>query len=230
MSLLNVGSGAVATTTAGPWASMIYAASTDSGLVVIDLGWFGGARGLRRMTKTLGTTPDGLRWVFLTHAHRDHIGAWRSVRRARFALGNAEVPYFAGAARYAGFIPRVGDRLISYARPSVGELQLVPIVSDTSFVLGRDTLRAFPLAGHTAGSVAYLFRGILFVGDAGNWRLLSGFRGARAEFSDDVGQSRRSMASLWKRIDAAGLQVSAVCTAHAKCAPADSALRARLLR
>src|SRR6202008_4186594 len=38
---------AVAFTTTGPWRSMIYAARTDSGVVVVDLGWAGAGGKLR---------------------------------------------------------------------------------------------------------------------------------------------------------------------------------------
>ena len=75
---------------------------------------------------------------------------------------------------------------------------------------------------------AYLFRGILFGGDAVNWRPGSGFQGARAEFSDSVAQNRESLRSLWQRL-AVG-EVRVMCTAHGKCALADSALRQRVLR
>ena len=88
-------------------------------------------------------------------------------------------------------------------------------VRDTLFVLGADTVFAYPVPGHTPGSTAYVFRGILFVGDAMNWRPFTGWSGARPEMSDDVAESDRSLAALWRRLPPGSVHV--VCTAHAKC-------------
>lgn len=219
---------AVAATTTGPWASMIYVAHTDSGVIAIDLGWTGSEDVLPESLRRLNATPSDVRFVFLTHAHRDHIAAWPLVRQARFALGRDEVPFFAGSATYAGWAAKMGDELNSYPRPTEGELALVPVVSDTAFILGRDTVFAFLVPGHTAGSTAYLFRGILFGGDAINWRPGSGFQGARPEFSDSVAQSRESLKALWGRLPLARVRI--MCSAHGKCAVADSALRDRVTR
>jgi glyoxylase-like metal-dependent hydrolase (beta-lactamase superfamily II) len=219
---------AVAATTTGPWASMIYLARTDSGVIAIDLGWTGVEQVLPMSLQQLDATPADVRFVFLTHAHRDHIAGWPLVRQATFAVAAAEVPGFTGAVGYKGWAAKMSDELNEYQRPKVGELSLVTFASDTAFVLGRDTLHAFPIPGHTPGSTAYLFRGILFGGDAINWRPGSGFQGARPEFSDSVAQSRESLRALWERLPPERVRV--VCSAHGKCAAADSALRERVLR
>jgi glyoxylase-like metal-dependent hydrolase (beta-lactamase superfamily II) len=218
----------VAVTTTGPWASMIYVARTDSGLVAIDLGWTGADDALRDATARLGGTPADVRWAFLTHAHRDHIAAWPLVRQARFVLGAAEVPFFTGDSAYRGWITSLSDDLNEYPVPRPGELDLLPLGADSTIVLGADTVRAFILPGHTPGSMAYLFRGILFGGDAINWRPGQGFQGARPEFSDSVEQSRESMRMLWKRLPDGMIRIA--CSAHGKCAVADSALRAATVR
>lgn len=219
---------AVAATTTGPWASMIFMARTDSGLIAIDLGWTGYDDVLPALARSLGGTPADVRFVFITHAHRDHIAGWPLVRQARFVIGAAEIPALIGTASYSGWATRIGDAVNEYPHPKPGELALEPVTADTAIVLGRDTVHAFPIPGHTAGSVAYLFRGILFGGDAVNWRAGSGFQGARPEFSDSVEQSRESLAALWQRLPLSRTRI--LCTAHGKCALADSALRQQVLR
>ena len=219
---------AVAATTTGPWASMIYLARTDSGIIAIDLGWTGHEVVLPRLARQLGADPADVRFVFLTHAHRDHIAAWPLVRQARFALADAEAPGLTGAAGYKGWATKMTDDLNDYPRPKDGEVTLITFASDTSFALGRDTLHAFPIPGHTPGSTAYLFRGVLFGGDAINYRPGSGFQGARPEFSDSVDQSRESLRALWQRLSPDRVRI--MCSAHGKCALADSALRERVIR
>ena len=219
---------AVAATTTGPWASMIYVARTDSGVIAIDLGWTGSEEVLPRLLRAIDATPSDVRFVFLTHAHRDHIAAWPLVRQARFILGAAEASVFTGTGNYTGWAVKMSDEWNEYPRPKPGELSLGTIAADTAIALGRDTVFAFPVPGHTPGSTAYLFRGIFFGGDAINWRPGSGFQGARPEFSDSVAQSRESLRALWHRLPARRVRI--MCTAHGKCAAADSALRERVLR
>jgi glyoxylase-like metal-dependent hydrolase (beta-lactamase superfamily II) len=207
---------------------MIYLARTDSGVIAIDLGWTGYEDVLPGLARELGAEPKDVRFVFLTHAHRDHIAAWPLVRQARFAMAQAEVPGFTGSAGYAGWATKMSDELNDYPHPRPDEVALVTFTADTSFALGRDTVFAFPIPGHTPGSTAYLFRGVLFGGDAINWRPGSGFQGARPEFSDSVDQSRESLRALWQRLSPERVRI--MCSAHGKCALADSSLRERVLR
>ena len=219
---------AVAVTTTGPWASMIYVARTDSGVIAIDLGWTGYERLMPSALEGINAEPADVRFVFLTHGHRDHIAAWPLVRQATFLVGAGEVPMLTSDSGYSGWATRLCDEIKDYPRPGPGELHVTGMSSDTSIVLGRDTLYAFSIPGHTPGSMAYLFRGILFGGDAINWRPGSGFQGARPEFSDSVEQSRESLRSLWQRLP--GERVRIMCSAHGKCAISDSVLRRRVVR
>ena len=230
MQLLPSAPRAAATTTAGPWASMIFAARTDSGVFLIDLGWGDAADGVRSVLGQIGANPSDVRWAFITHAHRDHIAGWTHVPQATFVLGRDEVPLFTGTASYKGLVPRLADNLNGYRRPTRSEVTVLAVGGDTLFAFGRDTLRAYAVPGHTPGSTAYLFRETLFVGDAANWGVVRGFRGALTMYSDSVALSRASMRSLLARLDSSGVPWRTLCTAHGKCSVADSSLRARITR
>ncbi len=219
---------AVAVTTSGSWASMIYLARTDSGVIAIDLGWTGAAAALERGTRRLSAKPSDVRFAFITHAHRDHIGGWPNVRAARFVLGLPELPYFVGTAPYQGLVPSGAEWVSVTERPQSADISVTGISQDTSFVLGSDTLWAFLVPGHTPGSTVYLFRGILFGGDAVNYRPFTGFQGARPEMSDNPVQSRASIAALWQRVDTT--RVKFICSAHGKCARNSDDLRRALAK
>ena len=221
---------AAATTTAGPWASMIFAARTDSGVLMIDLGWGNAAKGVRSVLEQIGAAPSDVRWAFITHAHRDHIAGWTAVPQATFVLGRDEVPLFTGTASYRGFVPRLADNMNEYRRPTSGEVTVLALGGDTLFALGRDTLRAYTVPGHTPGSTAYVVRETLFIGDAANWGVVQGFRGALRMYADSVDQNRASLRSLLARLDSTGVRWRTLCTAHGKCSVGDSALRARIVR
>jgi glyoxylase-like metal-dependent hydrolase (beta-lactamase superfamily II) len=207
---------AVAFTTAGPWRSMVYAARTDSGVILVDLGWVGAGHKLRGKLRSLGAVPADVTDVFLTHSHRDHIRAWKTVRGARFHLWMPEEPLFEGTRRHADLPSRAGRGAFGDAGPRPGEVDVRPFAYDTTFVIGRDTVRAYSSPGHTAGSATYLFRGILFVGDAVARKPLRGFGGADPAFSADTKQNRQSLLGLFARVPME--RVRWVCNAHGKCA------------
>jgi hydroxyacylglutathione hydrolase len=202
--------------TGGTTTSMIYVARTSEGVLVIDLGWTGYRRPLKHALEELGVTNRDVRWVFVTHAHRDHVSAWRAFRSATFFLAEPEVPLFVGKKLPRAWIPRIADRLKPPGRPRAGEIALHSFNDDTTFVFGSDTLRAYLVTGHTAGSAAYLFRGTLFAGDAVSWATMGEFGPAMLQYSDRPRAADRNLARLWTRLPSGGVRY--VCTAHARCA------------
>jgi hypothetical protein len=64
--------------------------------------------------------------------------------------------------------------------------------------------------------MVYLFRGVLFVGDAMTFSHWRGFGPAKRGFTDDRSLAVRSLAALWARLPAGAVRY--VCTAHAHCA------------
>jgi hydroxyacylglutathione hydrolase len=218
-----VPAGAAVALTGGPNTSMIYLARVPDGIVAIDLGWWGSERPMRRALHALGASVDDVTHVFLTHSHRDHVGAWRLVRGSRFHLAAPELAAFIGERRHQGWIPHAAERLKRSTLPQAGEVAVRTFSRDTSFVFGADTLRAYIVPGHTAGSAVYLFRGILFLGDAATYTRRGGFAPARRGYSDDPRTAARNLEALWARLPRR--QARYVCTAHAKC----SALTAEFL-
>jgi hydroxyacylglutathione hydrolase len=203
--------------TGGPGTSMIYLARTGEGVVAIDLGWWGAERAVSDALAELGATPDSVRHVFLTHSHRDHIGAWRLLSHSVFHLAAAEEKPFLGEERHGGVVPRWVEHVKPSDLPKEGEVVLHTFDADTSFALGADTLRAYVVPGHTAGSAVYLFRGILFLGDAATYTPWGGYAPARGIYSDDRRRAVESLEALWSRLPAGA--VEQVCTAHAHCRP-----------
>lgn len=205
-------------TTGGPWMSMIYVARVDGGVVVFDLGWDGDGAALRQALRGVDATVEDVVAVFLTHSHRDHIAAWPHVRHVPFHLAAAEVPLFVGERPHGGAVPRTLDPLHPPLLPAPGALEMRLFDSDTLFSFGADTVRAFLVPGHTEGSAAYLFRGIVFAGDALSYTPGMGFTHAKRLFTTDMEQTRASLRRLWARV--APLEPAWFCSAHAKCAPA----------
>jgi glyoxylase-like metal-dependent hydrolase (beta-lactamase superfamily II) len=202
--------------TGGASTSMIYAARTAEGVIVVDLGWSGFRKPLARALSSLDATAADVRWIFITHAHRDHVSAWPALKSATFFLGANEVPLFTGRGKSKAWIPRMADRLKRPRRPAPEEVKLRGISQDTTFIFGSDTLRAYLIPGHTQGSMVYLFHGVLFAGDAVSWSSRTGFGPAKRKYSDNPKGAARNLAGLWDRLPVNAVKY--VCTAHARCA------------
>jgi hydroxyacylglutathione hydrolase len=212
----------------GPNMSMIYLARVPAGIIAIDLGWWGAERSALRALRKLGASPGDVTDVFITHSHRDHVGAWRLVRGSRFHLAAPERATFTGERQHRGWIPRTAEALKRSALPSAGEVDVRTFTSDTAFAFGADTLYAFTVPGHTAGSAVYLFRGTLFLGDAVTYTRWGGFGAARRGYSDDARIAARNLQALWARLPRQ--KVRYICTAHAKCSPLTLAFLADVRR
>lgn len=199
--------------------SVILIAPVETGLLVVDLGWIGAEAELSRALQRLDAGPGDVVAVLLTHAHRDHIAAWPLVADAPFYMTVDEADLFLGRDNPDGALVRIGHALKPAPRPAAGEVEVRAFSSDTVLAFGSDTVRAFAVPGHTAGSAAYLFRGVLFIGDALSAAPFGGLAPAVGVYSADPEQAAASVASLWPRLQ--GLEVRWVCTAHGRCVPYD---------
>lgn len=218
---------AVIISTASVNHSGIYLARTDSGVVVIDLGWWGADKAINEGLARLGATTSDVIAVFVTHSHRDHMSGWRSVRHAPFYMSEAEVDLFFRRKEHGGWIPKYAEKIKKSDLPGPGDVTVRAFKADTTFVFGSDTLRAFPVPGHTAGSAAYVMHRHLFVGDAVGKSRLGGFRLARSVFSEDTHAARRSLERL--RAVTANLPLNTMCTAHLECTEVTDKLWADIL-
>ena len=222
------GPDASAVPTFWPYQSLVFAARTAEGVFVVDLGWSRSDRALRRALAPIGARPEDVTDVFLTHGHRDHIMGWRAVRHARFHLMEAEVPLFLGQLGHADLPSRAARATLGNVGPWPGEVNVRPFSGDTTFVLGADTIRAFVVPGHTPGSTAYLYRGILFAGDAISRPYHTGYGPGMGIFTQDRARNHAELVSLFERLRPYDVQW--VCTAHAKCARPDERFIRKVLR
>jgi len=191
----------------------VYAARTPPGVILFDTGLDPQAHPIDALLASLGAGRDQVQKIFLTHGHFDHLA------------GAAQFP---GAARYLG----AGDLGLADGSVSpdalmakiLAVLASVPPVAITNPLRGVETIpvapglavKAIPVPGHTAGSYAFVYEGVLFPGD------IMIFKEGRLEptpamFDAHPEQNRQAIRSLKTQL--AGEALQTICTAHGGCTP-----------
>ena len=152
--------------------------------------------------------PDAVTTIFLTHGHPDHIAAIAAFPRAHVMALASEVDLVEGRVAARGPLPRLVP-----ARPT--GVQVARALQDGDTVtVGQTQIRVFAVPGHTAGSAAYLAKGVLFLGDAADAGRDGAVKGAPWVFSDSQSEDRASLARLEQRLAQDHAPVKAIVFAH----------------
>ena len=129
--------------------------------------------------------------IFLTHGHGDHTAACK---------------LFPGAQVYA----MAGEESV------VGDAAKVthPLTDGEVIQFGDLRVEAFATPGHTAGSVVYLARGVLFFGDSAGATAAGEVKKAVRIFSKDPAQNIASLKALETRLEPRRAEVLQLAFAH----------------
>ena len=164
----------------------------------------------------LGRTEDGVVAVLLTHGHGDHTAACGRFPNAVVYAGQPELPILSGAAATHGPLPSLFGASPSACRAPAG-------VEDGQVIdLGGKEAHAYAIPGHTAGSTAWRVDGVVFLGDAADATTDGELVGAKWVFSDDVGESERSLAKLADQLKREGAVVDTLACAHTGVLPGEA--------
>jgi len=141
------------------------------GAVLLDTGFPGDHRAIRRKFATLGLAPAQLRAIVLTHGHIDHAGnaAWAKAWSGAPVFAHArEQPHidgvypYAGAARVCGALEAAGRAVTGYRPVRIDET-----IADGDVLPFWGGLRVVHLPGHTEGHCGFYSgtHDLLFSGD-----------------------------------------------------------------
>lgn len=168
------------------------------GAVLLDAGFPGDAKRIRRVMARVGVGPRDVRAILLTHGHIDHAGdlrelqAWTGAPVYAHRLERAHVegryPY-SGFARVCGWLEEAG-RLMTGYRPGKIDVE----IDDGDELPFWGGLRVVHLPGHTLGHCGFhsAKKDVLFSGDL--WvRFLMRTQTSPRIFSDDFSLVPASM-------------------------------------
>ena len=191
----------------------VYAARVGSKVIVFDTGADPEARPVDAALAALGAGRGDVSDVFITHAHSDHTGGAAVFGGAKIHLGAADVPVASKKAEAPNLAPRVMAKLLSTPAVNVTD----PMVGVVNVDVGNGkSVKAIPVPGHTPGSYAFLYDGVLFSGDAMVFK--QGRLDRAPKFFDaDPDAAKGALTSLKQQL--AGTEIEEVCTGHGGCTP-----------
>ena len=146
----------------------VYMLSDGQGVTLIDTGWPGNAARISRYLEAQGMSVSQVERILITHAHPDHTGTVRALRR----LTDVRVMVHPGDLRWDS----AGQHRLHYVSQPLALRLDVPffqrIYADELLEEGMSLpimggLTVLHTPGHTAGSVAFYLQsqGVLFTGD-----------------------------------------------------------------
>lgn len=193
--------------------SDVYAARIGERVILFDAGLDPDARALELLLAAIGADLGAVSDIFLTHGHFDHVAAAARCPRARIHVGAADVDLLAHRAEARALVPRVFGSLLEV--PAIEASH--PLTGSLSIDVGNGlSVLALPLPGHTPGSYAYLFDGVLFTGDALHVEAgqLTLAEAGEARGSQGVCAAVMQIRELFRQ-----RMVTEICTGHRGCTP-----------
>lgn len=136
--------------------SIVYAVPVQDGVALIDAGLDEDAVAAKRL---VGDAP--VRAILATHGHLDHT-AGAAAFDAPLHVGAADVALVREDRCARAWFVHVVEHVVHHVPPS----RVVAVDDGDTIVVGGEAFRAIALPGHTAGSTAWLWRDVLFTGDA----------------------------------------------------------------
>jgi glyoxylase-like metal-dependent hydrolase (beta-lactamase superfamily II) len=185
-------------------------------VIVFDTGLDPQGKPIDAVLSALHASRDDVTDVFITHGHFDHVAGALVLPKAKIHLGAADVSMAAQKSQPDGLRPPLLGKLLSNPPVTAN----APMTGPVTFPVGASdpakVVKAFPVPGHTAGSYAFLYDGVLFVGDTMVLRQ-GRLEPTPAMFDPHPGDNKKAIASLKAAL--ANETVDIVCPSHSGCTP-----------
>jgi len=152
--------------------------------------------------------PEDVSAILITHGHGDHLAACRLFPKAEILALAGDVGLVEGREAAKSLVGKM------QGAKATG-LKVTRTIEPGEVTLGKKKVRVFAIPGHTSGSAAYLFEGVLFLGDSAGALRSGEFAETPGFFSDDAAAIRPSLKKMLDEIRVNGLPVEWVVPSHA---------------
>ena len=190
-----------------------YGARVGHNAILFDAGADPAAKPVDGLLGVLGAGRADVHDIFLTHGHFDHVSGAVPFSGARTYLGAADVPLAAGTVAPEAVAAKI-LRMVMRPEPINATM---PLTGPRTIDVGEGrTVKALPVGGHTTGSFAFLYEGVLFPGDI---MILKDGRleTTPAVFDAHPDLTRTAIRSLKTQLVAESVET--ICTSHGGCTP-----------
>ncbi len=196
--------------------SYVYAAKVGNKVILFDTGADPDGKPIDAVLGWLHAGRGDISDVFFTHGHGDHTAGAASLRSVRTRLGAGDLALAEKKVPPEAFAGKAFTTAMSF--PAVTATD--PITGAATFDVGEGKdakkVKAFPIPGHTPGSYAFLYDGVLFAGDA------MIFKQGRLDpaiklFDAHPDENKAAIRQLQKQVE--NEEIDIVCTGHGGCTP-----------
>lgn len=179
----------------------------DGSVALIDAGNDSEAKAILLALARRNLSPSAVKDILLTHGDRDHTGGALKFPQATIMALEPDVALAEGRA--------VKPLFKLFASPHPSGLKVGRVLHDGETVtLGTLAVRVWAVPGHTPGSVAYVTRGVLFMGDSAEATKEGKLTAAKRLFSESPAQNRASLYQLARQLHPWAGDVKAIAFGH----------------
>ncbi len=198
----------------------VYGARAGHDVILFDAGADPDGKPIDGVVRGLLASRPDVRAVFLTHGHFDHYsGALSLPTGVHIFMGAPDVELAAGIVAPDALATKALTLVMRSPPLKVSELLTGP---QTITVGDGKTVKAIPVPGHTPGSFAFLFDGVLFAGDT---MILKEGILEPTPFLFDAHPDENKAAIRSLKTQLATDTIDVVCTGHGGCTAAGAGRR-----
>ena len=194
----------------------VYGAKIGNKVILFDAGADPGGAPIDALLGWLHAGRSDITDVFITHGHGDHTAGVTGLGSPHIRIGAGDLALAEKKVPPEALAGKAFTAVMSYPAITPSD----PITGPATIEVGQGAdakkVKAFPIPGHTAGSYAFLYDGVLFVGDA------MVFKQGRLDpaiklFDAHPDDNKTSIRQLQKLVE--NEEIDVICTGHGGCTP-----------
>jgi glyoxylase-like metal-dependent hydrolase (beta-lactamase superfamily II) len=194
----------------------VYGAKVGNKVILFDAGADPGGAPIDAVLGWLHAGRSDVTDLFVTHGHGDHTAGASTLGKVRVRMGAGDIALAEKKVPPEALAGKAMTLAMSYPAVTATDPITGPATIDIGAGADAKKVKAFPIPGHTPGSYAYLYDGVLFVGDA------MIFKQGRLDpaiklFDAHPDENKASIRALQKQVE--NEEIDIICTGHGGCTP-----------